>query len=518
MGAPRPGYGLFDALERVVDERPEAVAVRCGDSAWTFVELRDRAALLGNAWRAAGVVVGDRVAVVADNCHRFVEVYWACAYLGAITVPIERRLSAEETGALLDEVAPAVVVAGTPELAGVLRDLSELPVRRVTLDAPPGHPDGIDSLVADADPVPDPAPVGGDQPVAVFFTASVEGRPRGAVVTHRNLLAQAVQTGEGLGLGPGDAQGLFLPLAHTFGGYLMFVAACRGVATTMLATFDPAEAARLIDAGRVTFFAGFAPMPARIADAAEADGLTLAGRLRLVMGLDGPASIQRYLDLGVRWLNFYGQTETAGLVALGEVVAGEVDATAVGSPLGLSRLSMRDQEGRPVAEGEAGEAWVRSDVVVARYWPDEATRLTDDGWLRTGDVLAAGPGRRLRFIGRTSDKDLVKPGGLNVYPAEVEAILAAHPGVARAFVFGVPDAEWRERVCAVVVSADPGAPPDVEELRDHCQARAARYKCPRALVVAADDGAGLTRVSARERYGQALEALVPAAAEGAGLT
>jgi acyl-CoA synthetase (AMP-forming)/AMP-acid ligase II len=518
----RGGYGLWDALERVVDARPDAVAVRCGASAWTFAELRDRVVRLANAWRAAGINPGERVAVLADNCHRFVEVYWACAYLGTAAVPIERRLGDEEVRTLLAEVRPAVVVAGTPELLATVRPLAGSPRLWVTLDGDAPGAMTAESIIggaSDAHRHADPAPVDAGTAVAIFYTAAVAGRARGAVVTHRNLLAQSVQTAEGLGLGPDDSQGLFLPLAHTFGGYLMFAAACRGITNTILATFDPAEAAALVDAGQVKFFAGFAPMPARIADAAEAAGLQLSGRLRAVAGLDGPATIERYLDLGVRWYNFYGQTETAGLVAMGEVLPGSVDPTAVGRPLSLSRLSIRDEEGRPVPAGEAGEAWVRSDVVVERYWPDEATRLTDDGWLRTGDVLAAGPGQALRFIGRTSDKDLIKPGGLNVYPAEVEALLAAHPGVARAFVFGLPDPEWRERVCAVVVPTDAAEPPDVEALQAHCRSRVARYKCPRAIVIVpADATVDLTRAEAQDAYRDALEVLVPAAAEGAGPT
>jgi acyl-CoA synthetase (AMP-forming)/AMP-acid ligase II len=528
MTVTRAGYGLFDALERVVDRRPDDVAVRCGASSWTFAELRDRVVRLANAWREAGIAPGDRVAVLADNCHRFVELYWACAYLGAVVVPLERRLGVEEVRTLLHEVQPAAVVAGHAEQLGGLVPLIDSPRLWVTLSdtAPPGAagastpPPGWSSAeaqMAASSDAAEPAHLDAGAPVAVFYTAAVEGRSRGAVVTHRNLLAQAVQTGEGLGLVPGEAQGLFLPLAHTFGAYLMFVATCRGVTNTILSSFDPVEAATLIDAGQVTFFAGFAPMPARIADAAAEAGLRLSGRLRLVMGLDGPATIERYLDLGVRWMNFYGQTETAGLVALGEVAPGAVDPAAVGSALLLCRLSLRDDAGRPVPAGEAGEAWVRSDVVVERYWPDEPTRLSADGWLRTGDVLSAGPGQALRFIGRTTDKDLVKPGGLNVYPAEVEALLAAHPGVARAFVFGLPDPEWRERVCAVVLPSDPADPPAVDALVEHCRRGAARFKCPRAILVVADGAADLTRVSARDRYRGQLEALEPTAAEGTGL-
>jgi acyl-CoA synthetase (AMP-forming)/AMP-acid ligase II len=517
----RPGYTLFDALQRVVDRRPVAVAVRCGGDVWTYAELRDRSVRLGNAWRAAGVVAGERVVVLSDNCHRYVELYWAAAYLGAVIVPIEARLGDDEIRAIVDEVAPAVAFAAGGKHLATLRRVAPH-IGLLISDGPligdgPVISDGINDLtVADyeqllagstAEPLEGAADP--DDAVALYFTAAVEGRSRGAVVTHRNLLVQAVQTAEAMGLGLDDAQGIFLPLSHTFGGYLMFVAACQGSANTLLATFDPVVAAGLIAAGDVTWFAGFAPMPARIADAAQ-DNL---GRLRAVMGLDGAASIQRYLDLGVRWWNFYGQTETAGLVTMGEVTAGRVTPNDVGRPLSLCRVSLRDQAGRPVPAGEAGEAWVRSDAVVRRYWPDEPTRLTDDGWLRTGDVLRGDGDGDLYFVGRTTDKDLIKPGGLNVYPAEVEAVLAAHPSVRKAWVFGLPDPDWRERVCAVVVPVDPADPPDPDALRAHCRVMAAAFKCPQQIVVALDlaeneiGGTGaITRETARVRYSATISA------------
>ncbi len=502
----RPGYNLFDALERATAIGPDAVAVRCGATTSSFAELRERVVRLGNAWRAQGLGRGDRIAVLSDNCHRFAEVYWAAAYLGAIVVPLESRLGDDEIGAVIDAAAPAALYAGDAgHLARLRRLVPQMATDAICGEAGTGATD-FDGFVAAGDPVAVEEHVAPDDPVALFFTAAVEGRPRGAVVTHRNLLAQAQQTADGIDLGPADVQGLFLPLSHTFGGYLLFVAGCRGVATTLLATFDASEAARLIGAGLVTWFAGFAPMAARVADAAEAAGVALGGRLRLIIGLDAPAVIERYLDLGVAWWNFYGQTETAGLVAMGEVVARPAVSEFVGRPLAQSRVSIRDQEGRAVPAGEAGEAWVRSDVVVERYWPDESTRLTDDGWLRTGDVLRAGPRSELWFVGRTTDKDLIKPGGLNVYPAEVETVLLTHAGVARAWVFGLPDPEWRERVCAVVVPPASAVPPTEEELKAHCRARAAAFKCPQRVLVVTEgpELLQLTRLEARERYAGAL--------------
>ena len=361
----------------------------------------------------------------------------------------------------------------------------------------------------------EPAVADPDRAVAVFYTAAVDGHPQGAIVTQRNVLTQAVQTGAALGLREGDSQGLFLPLAHTFGGYLMFVGTCQGIAATVLADFDPLAAAQLIDGGDVTFFAGFAPMPMRIADAAEAAHLTISGRLRLVVGLDAAATIRRYLDLGVRWMNFYGQTETAGLVAMGEVRTDAIDSSYVGRALMLSRLSVRDEAGMPAPAGDPGEVWVRSDAVVARYWPDRPTRLSVDGWLRTGDILVSEAGQ-FRFIGRTTDKDLIKPGGLNVYPAEVENVLNGYPGVARSFVFGLPDDQWGEKVCAVVLAVDGAALPEVPAIRECCRRHMAGFKSPREIYIAVDfpDASSLTRQSARERFRAQLEGAPAAEAIG----
>ncbi len=501
MTPPASRFGLFDALERVAEMSPRSVAVRCGGDSWTFSELRERVVRLGNTWRAEGLGPGDRVAVLADNCHRFVEVYWACVYLGAVVVPLERRLVDDEVVAILGEIQPTLVITDDPEKLELLGRPESVRMSAV-FDGPAHGATALDEWIGEGAAAIQPAPGDPDRAVAVFYTAAMQGHPQGAVVTQRNLLTQAAQTAAALGLVEEDSQGLFLPLAHTFGGYLMFVGTCRGVAITVLTQFDPVAAAKLIDAGDVTFFAGFAPMPARIADAADAAALTISGRLRLVVGLDAAATIRRYLDLGVRWMNFYGQTETSGLVAAGEVHPDAIESSYVGRPLMLSRLSVRDQAGKPLPAGEAGEVWVRSDAVVQRYWPDRPTMLSADGWLRTGDILAAGVGQEFRFIGRTTDKDLIKPGGLNVYPAEVEEVLTAYPGIARAFVFGLPDDEWGERVCAVVIAADSAAPPRARALAEHCRTRIAGFKCPRTIYVATDvmDAESMTRQSASRRF------------------
>nr|WP_246136612.1 class I adenylate-forming enzyme family protein [Leekyejoonella antrihumi] len=523
-GASSCGFTLFDAFERSAALHAQRPAVRCGSNTWSFQQLHSRVSAVCTALRERWLRPGDRVVVRSDNCHRYMELYLACAGLGAIVVPLDVRLAEEEVRAILAETAPTLLVADQVERLEWMHRLYSGAEASVLLgDGSTPSGEGVvayESLTSGPTrPVRDGV-IGADAPVALFYTAAVAGRPRGAALTHRNLITQVTTTGEPLDIGEQDAHGVFLPLSHTFGAYLMFVAVCRGAANTMLTSFDPNEAARRIAAGEVSFFAEFAPMAARIADAADAAKSAFPGGLRLVMGLDAPVTIARYRDAGVQWWGFYGQTETAGLVAMGRVGDGPIESNYVGRPLPLVRMSVRDSKGSPVEPGEPGEAWVRSDAVVQRYWPDEPTRLTQDGWLRTGDVLRVGADQNMWFIGRTSDKDLIKPGGLNVYPAEVELALQAHPAVSRAFVFGVPDPAWRERVCAVVLPSAEFGGTDAAALAAFCATKIAGFKCPRAdsIVIVADGGdlpEAPSREAMRRRYGARLETVAKGAADEA---
>lgn len=521
MSSNRSGFTLDDAFERAATLHADRPAIHCGRGHWSFRELQARVHAVATALGERWLRPGDRLVVRSANCHRYLELYLACAELGAVIVPLDLRLAEDEVRAILAETEPSLLAADEPQGLEWLRNLGDGAVPSLLLsDDPPGdgHAVPYESLTSGSAPaVPHESP-GPDAPIALFYTAAVAGKPRGAVLTHRNLVAQISMTGEPLEIGEQDAHGVFLPLSHTFGAYLMFVALCRGAANTILRSFDPSEAARLIAAGQVSFLAEFAPMASRILDAAESTGCVFPGGLRLVLGLDSAETIARYLSAGVQWWGFYGQTETAGLVTMGRLTE-PTHTTFVGLPLPLAHLSLRNSDGDRVESGEAGEAWVRSDAVVHRYWPDQATRLTPDGWLRTGDVLREAPDHALWFIGRTTDKDLIKPGGLNVYPAEVELALQAHPAVARAFVFGVPDPVWRERVCAVVVPSASDtrvAPPD---LAAFCGTKLASFKCPRAdsilIVPEADLLDNTNREAVRAQFTPHLEKVTSGQADTA---
>ncbi|WP_298211052.1 class I adenylate-forming enzyme family protein [Ferrimicrobium sp.] len=475
----RSGINLGDLLERAVDLDPDAMALHCGDLSESYAEFFSKVRRLASSLGARGLGPGDRVCVLSPNCHRIVELYWALVLIGASAVPLEPRLTADEINYIVEATRPKVVVASNWEALDL--DVSFEYLEIATEPGDGGRLD-LDGLCMGIEVLDLKVPVMADSPALIMYTAAVTGRPRGAVLTHRNLIAQVSQTGEVFGLTAKDVHGLLLPLSHTFGAYLMFVAMARGVPTMVVSNFDADEVVRRIDQGRISFFAEFAPMGQRILDAAAEAQVTLAGKLRVVTGLEVPETIARYQEAGVDFYCLYGQTETAGLVCAARVEAGSIVSNYSGRALSISRLSLRDDQGEIVSPGEPGELWVRGDCVVNSYWPDEPTNLTEDGWLKTGDLLSSQPHGELYFYGRVGARDLIKPGGLNVYPAEVEQVLLRHPRVAAALVFGTPDPTWREKVVAVVAVIDDPAGAEAE-LISYATQNLASFKRPKVIVV-----------------------------------
>jgi len=495
-------YTLLDALDRATELHPQNTAVWCRDECWSYEAFRHRITGVASGLAELGLAPGERIAVLSDGCHRFIELYWAAMQLGAIIVPISTRLSREEMRYQLTDSAPSTLVADRPDRQELLQELYPAARYAISFASEPAHGVAYEALAQGARTAMGWPHYSLDTPVGIFYTAAVQGRPRGAVITQRNWLAQAIQTGVRLGIGPGDACGVFLPLYHMFGAYMMVVTTCNGATNVVMPAFEAEEAAQLIATQHITFFAEFAPMADRLLSAASAQEIDLAASLRLVIGIDLPETIRKYLARGIRWFNLYGQTEVAGLSVMGEVRAETEFNNYSGQPLLLTRVSVRDPQGNPVPAGESGELWIRSATVVERYWPDEPTRLTTDGWLRTGDLLRTDTAGNLWYIGRSDDKTLIKPGGENVYPAEVEQVLLRHPAIGQACVFGVPDPVWKEAVRAVVaVKPDQHITPD--EVRRFCREQIAHFKCPRDVIIVTElpqAGGQIDREAVKQRY------------------
>ncbi|WP_375458082.1 AMP-binding protein [uncultured Enterovirga sp.] len=472
----------FDIVARNGRARPDAPALIFEGERISHGEALARAERLAGGLAAAGVKRGDRVGLVSANRPEMLDLLAAAARLGAILVPVNWRLSPEEVAYALGDVAPVLVVA-EPDFAPALRPCLETlgPSTVWYLLDEAAAPFRPFADLADGSPAAaGSTEVGSDDPLLIIHTAAVGGQPRGAVLSHRNLIAQNLQLAQCWGLSPADVALGALPLFHIAGLGLCLAVQQAGGETVLMRRFEPAASADAVAAQGVTALFEFAPMLAGILDAAVEGGQEL-GSLRAVWGLDAPETIARFEEQcpGARFWSGFGQSETSGFVTFAPHAERPGSAGRAG-PLALVEIVGEDD--RPFAMGETGEIVVRGPLVFGGYWnrPDEADATVRAGWHHTGDMGRLDHEGYLFYAGRSPAKELIKSGGENVYPAEVERALREHPDIEAAVVIGVPDPRWGEIVKAVCVRR-PGAEPDEAAVIEFVGTRIARFKRPKAI-------------------------------------
>ncbi|MGX5657395.1 class I adenylate-forming enzyme family protein [Geodermatophilus nigrescens] len=475
MTPPAAPTGLAALVRDAARRRPDAPAVVDGDTRLSWGELDALVDRSAAALAARGLRRGDRVAVQLPNGVAWLRAVLGALRAGLVVVPVNTAYTdAEVAHVLTDSGASLLVAAGERE-----------PVARVSVLA--GPPD------ADGDP-----PADDDDPAALSFlayTSGTTGRPRGAMLTAAALRANQEQC---LALDPPPVRSddrvlLVLPLFHVYGLNAGFgLVAATGACAVLLPAFDPRAALEVVERERVTAVPGAPPMYQAwlaVADA-EGDDTRLRAALASVrMASSGAAPLPEetwtaMLDrAGVRVWEGYGLTEACPVVA-STLATGRAKPACIGGPLPGVEVALREAGGDPdggdpdAGEGP-GELWVRGPNLFAGFWPDGADGPDAAGWLATGDLAHRDADGDLRLVDRRSD--LVLVSGFNVYPAEVERVLDAHPAVAESAVIGVPDARTGAAVVAVVVTV-PGAEVDAAALRAHAAASLARYKVPTTVV------------------------------------
>jgi len=472
----------------------------------TWGELRRRVAAATSGLAALGVGPGDRVAIAWPTSVDFVVAYLAVLAAGSVAVPLNPNSPVAELSRELEVVTPAVLLAGGPAAAGATAVGEALTVSPlIVLPAGPrpaaagsatggGTPVSWEELSADL-----PGPVGtdaalpvvarGEDDIAVLlFTSGTSGSPKAAMLTHGNLGANLRQM---MAL-PGeiaradDVSLAALPLFHVFGlNVALGLSLASGAALVLEERFDPADTLRMVRELGVTNVLGVPPMFAAWVALAEDDPTVvgaggLSGVRRAISGAASlPADVAARFEkaFGVPVWQGYGLTEAAPAVST-SLGTGRNRPGSVGLPLPGVSVRLVDDNDEDVLAGDPGEIWVRGPNVFAGYWRDSdasADVLTPTGWLRTGDIGVIGEEGDLFIVDR--GKDLIIVSGFNVYPAEVEQVVASVPGVAEAVAVGRPDPATGESVEVVVVVA-PRARVTQEQVRDHCGSRLARYKCP----------------------------------------
>ena len=500
------GFTVYDMLVRNAFAHGGRTAIVHEGGEVTFAALLARMDALAAGLAAQGLASGDRVCILAQNHPAYLDLYGACAKLGAMAYPINWRLTPEEIGRVLERARPAMMVVDGFSLEAIgdwPKTRKEIPHWRILGGEAAGGLEPLDALYAgpEAAAALAPAEIGPEAPFCVISTAAVDIIPRGAVLTHGNVLSSNVQTMAMMGVGAEDCNLVALPLFHIAALSMCLAVMHAGGCNVVMTRFDPEAAVELIDRHRVTHLSDFPPVLATLLDAAEAAGSALAS-LRMVSGLEAPETIARlHQTTRARFWTGFGQSETSGFVTLQPV---EDKPGAAGRPAPLCRIALMDDDDREVPVGAEGEICVKGPMVFAGYFdqPEVTAHTFRGGWHHTGDVGRFDEDGYLHYVRRKPEKELIKPGGENVYPAEVEAAIMELEGVRGVCVFGVPDTQWGEAIRAVVETASEAALTS-EQVIEHVGGRIARYKKPKsvhftdALPTGADGATDREAVKAR---------------------
>jgi fatty-acyl-CoA synthase len=461
---------------------PDRVAIRYLGGDLTYAELDRRATRLAAGLAGRGLRRGDRLATLTQTSPDHVATLFACARLGVALLPISWRLAPAEVAHQLVDAEPALLLVSAEHETLGLESASDT----VSL-APGGAVEiariGDPTLEADGD-VADVAR--DDDPLLLVYTSGTTGKPKGALLTHANCFWTNLSFDRTTSLRDDDVVLQVLPQFHVGGWNVQpLLAWWKGATVVLEPWFDAGRALRLIAEHRVTTMMG---VPATYLFLAEQEGFATADlsslRLAVVGGAPMPESLlETWQARGVEIVQGYGLTEAAPNVLCLPPEEASRKLGFAGKPYPHVEVALRDADtGTFLAGAATGELVVRGPNVFAGYWRnDEATAAAlTDGWLSTGDVAERDEEGFYRIAGRI--KDMVISGGENVYPAEIEDVLHAHPAVVEAAVVGVPDERWGE-VCAAFVVLRDGTTTSPDALREHCRARLAGFKVPKTFAV-----------------------------------
>ena len=493
-----PLLTLSDAIATHARLSPGKLAVRDSRRRLSYREWDERATRLAAALRTTGLVKGDRVGVVAYNCLEWMEIYAAMARAGLVVVPLNFRLTGGEMAYILDHADVAGVIAGNQFCATLdgLRPQCPLPDGRwITLGSEPAPGwTCYESLVAAGDPSAALEPVGADDMCALMYTSGTTGRPKGAIRSHGANALIALATALEMGFTRDDTALLVMPLCHANSLYFGSTFVHLG-ATCIIddrPSFDAQAVLQTLAEDRVTFTSlvptHYIMLMALPEDVKQRCDLRAVGKLMVSSAparQDTKRGIMKLFPNGQLY-ELYGSTE-AGWVTLLRPQEQLRKLGSVGREWACGgAIRLLDEQRQEVADGEVGELFSRTAYVFYGYWknPEKTAEAMAGAWCSVGDMARRDEDGYIWLVDRKSN--MIISGGENIYPSEVEVVLAQHPGVRDLAVIGVPHDKWGETVRAVIVPHE-GHTLSPDELHSWCRARLAGFKCPTGFDFITED-------------------------------
>jgi fatty-acyl-CoA synthase len=487
-------------LRYAEQQYPTRTAVVCGQGRFTYAQFAERVSLLAGALRKSGIKAGDRVAFLSTNCHRLLEAYYGVIEAGAVLLPLNIRLSADELAYILNDAGACVLFLQKQfqELVESFHPKLSTLKAFYSLDALAEEhwltQQDYETLLSGAEPVHrDIMEIDENELAELFYTSGTSAEPKGVMLSHRNIYLHAHNTGLGLSTEKDAVELHTIPMFHANGWGVPHFLTLLGGKHVMMQRFDPIEVFRLIQAERVNHCSLVPAMATVLVNCPERTKYDLSSLRRINLGgsASSPTLVREVEEkMGCVCFSGYGLTETSPVLSISLMKPGLdpqgeerfVRQAMTGYAMPGVEIRVVDANDQDVPkDGKAiGEIVARSDGVMAGYWrqPEATAQAMRGGWFHTGDMATWGEDGYLLVVDRK--KDIIISGGENISSLEVEKIVLSHPAVMEAAVIPVPDNMWGELPKALVVLR-PGQSAGEMELIEHCRQRLAHYKCPRSV-------------------------------------
>lgn len=480
-----PGHILTRAAQQFGDK----TALITSDRTLTYAELDELTNALAHGLIERGVRPGQTVSLYSQNRWEWIVAYHGALKAGAVVNPVNVMLTPDELGYTLGNCAAAVVFTGNDNAQRVHELARDLPDLRtvVVFGEPPADSGqvGFDSLLRADTTRPDVAAGAPDDACTIGYTSGTTGHPKGAVQSHRAVLTNCTSTATMHGRTSDDIVVTALPAPHVYGNVVVNSTFLTGGTVVLMERFDPAETLKLIEGHRATMFEGVPAMYSMMLADPALPGTDLSSLTRCTVGGQTlPVSTLEEWEAvsGARLIELWGMTELSGLGITHALhaapLAGSVGVSLPGVQVRIADLENTSADA-PI--GAAGELMVRGPIVMLGYHDNPAATaeaIEPDGWLHTGDIATIDDTGHVHIIDRR--KDMIITGGYNIYPAEIERVLAQHPDIALVAAGPVPDPVKGELACAYIVRT-PGSTVTEEEISEYAQTRLAAYKRPRLI-------------------------------------